>query len=902
MNNKRTVFVFTFLLSISAVIAQQQQSAIDTIYIEWNQAPASGKIEVLNGRLQKISIKKGKGSIRKDQFIFKTNHAGRLEIIVEEAVKSPGPGATIVTSNTPRQPFSFFLRDVNAAFPIYLPASHAVVLTASDRRSFQEVEQSVHSRGSFTKLQTTDREPEASFDAVAKVVRDQHTPTWLGIARDFRIFQLNETTTDLPMECNVVMPKFAAMGAKLPAMKNNAAAYMFNAGRGQGVELNTTRRLEQGVMPILHSKTSDEQMVYTATSFVALEQSPLTAANVKGTDFLVADQYSHGHMFTKEQDALVRSKLKNAFDTNEETVFCYSAVAENTGAAPAYAWFKTPRPGEGWWQQYPYTYDPRTGFSAFPSDSVFCISFLNGKPLPNEEIAVLLQPGEKAVFEFYLPHSPIPENRAASLSKATIASKLEECKAYWNNKLSKAAQIQVPEQRVDEMIRAGLLHLDLITYGKEPDSTLAPAIGVYSPIGTESAPIIQFYLSMGWYDIAKRSLNYFLDKQHEDGMIQNFGGYMVETGAALWTMGEYYRYTRDKAWLASSKEKLIKSCDFLFAWREKNKREELRGKGYGMIDGKVADPEDHFHQFMLNGYAYLGCARIAEVLTNIDPQQAARIKKEADAWKEDIRASFFNSMKYAPVVPLGNGTWVSSAAPWTEMTGPRALYVKAEKFFSHGTFTTADALLGPMYLVFCEVLDAKEPASWQLLNYYNELFFQHNAAFSQPYYSRHNWMQAKLGMVKPFLKTYYNTFAAHADRETYTFWEHLFHVSVHKTHEEAWFLMETRWMLYLEDSSALRLLNTVPRAWLENGKQIRLNNFSSYFGKLKVEVTSAIDKGNIKATVECPVDRGLKTVSIRLPHPEGKKAMKVSGGTYDAETETITIPSFNGKAEVLVEY
>ena len=25
-----------------------------------------------------------------------------------------------------------------------------------------------------------------------------------------------------------------------------------------------------------------------------------------------------------------------------------------------------------------------------------------------------------------------------------------------------------------------------------------------------------------------------------------------------------------------------------------------------MIDGKVADPEDQFHQFMLNGYAYLG--------------------------------------------------------------------------------------------------------------------------------------------------------------------------------------------------------------------------------------------------------------------------------------------------------
>jgi hypothetical protein len=35
---------------------------------------------------------------------------------------------------------------------------------------------------------------------------------------------------------------------------------------------------------------------------------------------------------------------------------------------------------------------------------------------------------------------------------------------------------------------------------------------------------MQFYMSMGWNDIAKRSLMYFLDKQHEDGMIQNFGG------------------------------------------------------------------------------------------------------------------------------------------------------------------------------------------------------------------------------------------------------------------------------------------------------------------------------------------------------------------------------------------
>ena len=41
------------------------------------------------------------------------------------------------------------------------------------------------------------------------------------------------------------------------------------------------------------------------------------------------------------------------------------------------------------------------------------------------------------------------------------------------------------------MISAGLLHMDLITYGKEPDRTLAANVGIYSHIVTESSSIIQ---------------------------------------------------------------------------------------------------------------------------------------------------------------------------------------------------------------------------------------------------------------------------------------------------------------------------------------------------------------------------------------------------------------------------
>ena len=42
----------------------------------------------------------------------------------------------------------------------------------------------------------------------------------------------------------------------------------------------------------------------------------------------------------------------------------------------------------------------------------------------------------------------------------------------------------------------------------------------------------------------------------------------------------------------------LAACRYVLDWRRRNLREELRGRGYGMLDGKVADPEDPFHYFI----------------------------------------------------------------------------------------------------------------------------------------------------------------------------------------------------------------------------------------------------------------------------------------------------------------
>jgi hypothetical protein len=140
--------------------------------------------------------------------------------------------------------------------------------------------------------------------------------------------------------------------------------------------------------------------------------------------------------------------------------------------------------------------------------------------------------------------------------------------------------------------------------------------------------------------------------------------------------------------------------------------------------------------------------------------------------------------------------------------------------------------------------------------------------------------------------------ASLADRETFTFWEHYFLASPHKTHEEAWFLMETRWMLYMERGETLALLQGIPRTYLDNGNRIELRRVVSYFGPFSLNVQSRLDQGRIEATIECTSHRRPTRVELRLPHPQGQAPTAVQGGSYDSKSESVKIERFNGRAEV----
>ncbi len=868
------------------------------ISIEWKSGRPEGQVRVSDGRLVGMDVVTGRGSVSGDQFSCTESAPFRITLRLEGVSRRYSTNPTIVSISTEDHAFSFLMRDVNLRFPIFIPEYDVVVTNAEDERSFAQVESEIVKRGGRTRLQEIGTGPEESFESAAKDVRRMSCHTWLGVGRNMRIFALGE-------KIEWIEPRFHYFQALLPENERKPFRYEFVMGRGWGVCDNLERRLEGDVLPILGGRMVDGEIEYSLITFATLETGTLSPQTLRGTDYLLADGHAKQHMFTPAQQDRFDSLLPAELEDGEETVLFLRISATNTFSSPRYAFLRTiwPSKGSGEGDALKWHLDGETGFASYESGRVFSISKLDGKPLEQEEVVILLQPGETTVLDVFLPHRPISLERARELTKALFQQRHDECKAFWNSRLQQgAARIETPEPRINQMIQAGLLHLDLVTYGRQPDGALAATIGDYPPIGSETAPIVQFMDSMGWHDIAQRSLNFFLEKQHDDGFIQNFNNFQLETGAALWSIGDHYRYTHDDVWIREIAPKVRKSCEFLLRGRKRNQREDLRGKGYGMLEGKTADPEDPFRSFMFNGYVYLGLSRMGEIFESLGLPEGAEWKAEAERLKADIRGAFFTVLASSPVVPLGDGRWCPTCPPWVESRGPLALHIDGSAWHTHGSMVTRDSLLGPLYLVYQEVLEPHEPSVAFLLDFHCELMTERNVVFSQPYYSRHPWIHLMRGETKAFLKAYYNTMASLADRETFTFWEHYFRASAHKTHEEAWFLMETRWMLYMEQGKTLQLLAGIPRSYMEDGKRIALTKVASHFGTLSLTVDSRLGQGHIDAEVECDSDRRPERVELRIPHPAGIKAKNVEGGAYDPETERVVVEPFRGSAKVTVHF
>ena len=863
-----------------------------TVRVLWKAPPASVTVAVRYGKLESIE-----------------ETPGCTCITVSGETLDYGPCATLVQVKGDAG-FGFFLRDVKKEYPICVPSCGAAVTEENDSRSYDEILAQIDVSGAKSKSETVEEGEEYDYDRAAKETYELKCPAWLGISKDMRFFQVAVHGGPAGNDEQIydqIQPRFFSLGPRekeLPELEGKIYTIRLHNGRGIGCRNIVSKKLYKGYLPIIEVFDDDDGMCYHSTFFTTLEKQSLKSENIRGTDMYAADACGSGYMQTPEHQAYTDKILDGEFSREEETVLYVRVVAENRSTAPAYAFSLAPAP---LMEAEKFYYDAPKGLVRFRmTDRCCAMAKLNGKPMPASEIAALLAPGETVTFDYMIPHTPLNEARAVAVLNNRFEDRFAEAVEFWEKELSASARIHLPEKRIEEMIKAGLLHQDIGYFGKNPDEPVVPIVGVYTAIGSESSPGIQILDAMGMHGLAERAIQYFVEKQLPNGMIQNFAGYMLETGSALWTMGEHWRITRDKRWLSKVHDAIVKAADFLIDWRRENLDASLKdGMGYGMIKGKIADPNDYYHSFMLNAGAYAGLARAGEMLETIDPEHSRKYAAVAAEMKENIRETLVRRMERAPVIPTASGKWIRSCPMWPEYTGPCCLYADGGNWYTHGSFVIRE-ILGAAYLILQDALEPEDSLSREILEYTSEFLAINNVCFSQPYYSPHPYGQLRLDQRKLFLQEFYCGLASLADRGTYSFWEHYFHASPHKLHEETWFMMRWRWMMVYEiwENKALRLMEGIPRKWLEDGKELCIEGLKTYYGMLHCSIRSEAASGRITARVKVGTD-GFpqpEQISIRLPHPEGKKAIFWNIGAYDAENERIILPAGVTEAELTVTF
>jgi hypothetical protein len=558
-----------------------------------------------------------------------------------------------------------------------------------------------------------------------------------------------------------------------------------------------------------------------------------------------------------------------------------------------------------------------------------------------------LNGGQEHEIQMVIPGRPVAQNEIHLLQGLPYQQLYEATTQYWKAQLTQGMQIDIPHDHVQNLYNANLQHF-LITFTKDlrrGEYYANTAAFYYGPIGSESSPVIQALDMRGMHQHAEKCLQAFLSTQGDavpDGEYKSPKGgfyhywpwYTINQGCVLWTLAEHYLYSGDKEWLRKIAPQIIAGCEFIVEGRNFTKNEHPGGRrpvSYGFAPaGTIGDPRSWKYSFMVSGFFYLGLKKCAQVLRDLEPATAARFEAEAADFLETIRSGLKAAIARSPVVRLRDGSSIPCVPPFVSshgFTSDAKDNIDPDPRFSYASDCTAGAL----QLVKCEVLtpDASE-TDW-LMNALEDRFFMfspHQSSRVKMQNISMDWfnlggfdkMQPYAGpayaelylqrdQVPNFLRAFFNTLAAIADKQNLSFQEELGGTGgqPQKTHEEAHFLQQLRIMLIMENGQDLCLTRGTPRAWLEDGKRIAVSRAPTYFGETSFQIQSFTNQGRIEATVQAPSRIRPAHLHLRLRHPKEAPLKRVvldgqSWSDFDPSREWISLPVDRGQVNVQAYY
>jgi hypothetical protein len=551
-----------------------------------------------------------------------------------------------------------------------------------------------------------------------------------------------------------------------------------------------------------------------------------------------------------------------------------------------------------------------------------------------------LAPGESCDLVLKIPfvnlESPAELDQLRSLAFEPARRQLAE---FWRREDRRGVQIRTPVPQLDDLHRSHFTHVQISDPAMPGDPELintSVGTSTYSNCGNESCMINQELDQRALADDARRRLEVWVRYQGTEPLLGRFsdhkgvlfgaGGfsfaasYNQNHGWILWRLAEHSLYTRDRSWFDHVSPAILQACDWVFRQRllTKQRQPHSRGWEHGFLPaGALEDVQEYRYWLTTNTMIWRGVDTAAEALEAFGHPQAARVRREADAFKSDLRRGFETMRQHCPLARLRDGRWV----PYY----PSQLYRRGRDIG-----WIRETLEGSVYLLLSGLYDpGGREAQWILDDY------QDNRYMSPPYgfaiaTQEDDWFSRGGFSIQPnllagllpyldrdepelYLWMFFNAWAACYREEINAMVEHPYpelgyaNTAHPKTSDEANAVMWLRYLFVYGNKGGLYLGRAIPRSWFAQPQPIGVENVRTRWGKVSLTYFPGESKETIRAKVELKLNNKPPLAVIRFRHPDNKPIRSVTVGgrehrAFDAAKQDIDLTGLEGSLEMLVRF
>lgn len=541
---------------------------------------------------------------------------------------------------------------------------------------------------------------------------------------------------------------------------------------------------------------------------------------------------------------------------------------------------------------------------------------------------IRLKPGEAQTVDLVMAGSSKLYEAAEipSMQEIRFDSSLKKEAAQLDRALDPGMKLTTPEKRLNDIYKALILN-SLGQLTANPDRPWREPL--QTPITTmvwpwEAAHMTIPLMALGFGQEVKPSLNYFTERQAglgrysegkgpEGDITSNTGCYtgssvywMNETGSVLWIMAEYYRYTKDKDWLAKNAPGILAAWDYLQRERNRTRVTDENGKRapyYGLFpQGRVSDEEGWSYQFSFtDNITWLGMSEMAKAFTEAGLPDADRLMREADEYRQCIKAVIEAEQFVDPETGLlfipnrvgyrdskNKGVWVGDGA---------------QQLFATGFIPAADKRFDPM------------------VEYTQQKFGilmgmpEHFSGGSEWYINQTEWGYYKnyleRGEVEKSLLTFFSNLVYGMSIDTYQTVER-FHMDdpnfspLQPNASGNGRILDMLRRMVIDDQDAdkgiLWLLRGCPRRWFAKGKSIVAKDAVTPFGKMALSTKS--DGKTITVNIDVSEKEIPAEIRLVLRHPDNLliTSASVNGRPVKVDGDTVILPKSGGHLQVICRY